>query len=299
MKKFLLNIVLFFLAFLILDKLFGVYFDYLNSHAKGGDTANQYYICKQTHDDILIFGSSRANHHYVTSIIEDSLRMSCYNCGKDGNGIILHYGRYKLLTERYTPKLIIYDLVAAFDIEYNDNLRYLDQLKPYADESIIIKLFNDISPTEKYKLYSKTYRYNTKFIQMIGDNIMPQQTSLKGYKPIYNTMNYEPKISRDTDIHKSDSIKLKYLEDFIKDAQNKGIKLVFMISPQYKAKSSSAYNSAKKIIQRYNVPLFDFLADPQIAYNRKYFSDTFHLNSNGAETYTNEIIKYIKSQLEK
>lgn len=297
MKKFLINIVLFFLTFFIIDNLSGVCFDYLNSHAKGGDTANQYYICKQTHDDILIFGSSRANHHYVTSIIEDSLKMSCYNCGKDGNGIILHYGRYKLLTERYTPKLIIYDLVAAFDIEYNDNLRYLDQLKPYANESIIVKLFNDISPTEKYKLYSKIYRYNTKFIQMIGDNIMPQQASIKGYKPIYNIMNYEPKIPHNANVHKTDSIKLKYLEDFIKDVQKKGIKLVFMISPQYKAESSSAYNSAKKIIQKYNIPLFDFLSDSQIAYNRKFFSDTFHLNNNGAETYTNKIIKCIKNQL--
>ena len=295
MKTFLSNIILFFIAFIILDKLSGVGFDYLNSHAKGGDTAHQYYICKQSNDDILILGSSRANHHYVSSIIEDSLRMSCYNCGADGNGIFLHYGRYKLITERYTPKLIIYDLVTAFDIEANDNLKYLEQLKQYAYTPSIRELFNSISTTEKYKLQSKIYQYNTKFIQMIGDNINPQQTSFKGYKPIYNTMNYEPKILHDTNNNiKIDSLKLKYLEYLIKDTQQKGIKLIFMISPQYKAKSSLAYEPAKRIIRKYNIPIFDFLTNPHISYNKKFFSDPFHLNNNGAEAYTKEILKVLQ-----
>ena len=37
-----------------------------------------------TNEDILIFGSSRALHHYNPQIIEDSLGMTCYNVGSGG-----------------------------------------------------------------------------------------------------------------------------------------------------------------------------------------------------------------------
>ena len=297
MKRFFYYMILFFIAIFAIDKLSGICFDYLNSHAKGGDTANQYYICKKSNENILIFGSSRANHHYIPSIIEDSLNTSCYNCGTDGNGIILHYGRYKLITERYTPQLIIYDLVTDFDIIQNDNLKYLDQLKQYYNEADLTELFNDVSPTEKYKLYSNLYQYNTKFIQMLSDNISPQQSVFKGYKPIYNTMNYEPKSANSTTEIKADSIKLKYIEKLIQDTQQKGIKLVFMISPFYNAKNTEAFEPVKKIIEKYNLTLYDFYSDEEITSNKNLFGDPSHMNDKGAQIYTKKIIPLLKHEL--
>ena len=46
-----------------------------------------------TKADLLVFGSSRANHHYVPEVFEDSLKLTFYNTGKDGSGIFitLHY----------------------------------------------------------------------------------------------------------------------------------------------------------------------------------------------------------------
>lgn len=288
MKRFIGYVFLFFIAVCCIDRLAGICFDYLNSHAKGGDTANQYYICKQSDEDILIFGSSRANHHYVPSIIEDSLNRSCYNCGKDGNGILLHYGRYKLITERYTPKLIVYDLVDAFDICRNDNLKYLEQLKQYYKEAGLMELFDDVSAMERYKLPSKLYQYNTKFIQMIGDNIKPQQQVIQGYKPIYGMMDYEPDAIQSVAVE-ADSLKLKYIEKLIVDTQQKGIKLVFMISPFYKASSSDSYDSVKELIKKYDVPFYDFYADEEMSRDKNLFSDPSHLNDKGARAFTEKV----------
>lgn len=53
------------------------------------------YIANKATDDIIILGSSSATHHYVLQIIEDSLGLSCYNCGEEGNGVVLAYGRLK------------------------------------------------------------------------------------------------------------------------------------------------------------------------------------------------------------
>lgn len=298
MKRFICYMALFLGLILLIDRLSGICFDYLNSHAIGGDTANQYYVCKQTDEDILIFGSSRANHHYIPSIIEDSLDVSCYNCGIDGNGILLHYGRYRLITDRYTPKIIIYDLVTAFDISQNDNLKYLDQLKQYHDEAGIIDLFDDVSPMERYKLYSKLYQYNTKFIQMLSDNIRPQQLVIKGYKPIYKTMDYEPKAQEPgKKVLTVDSLKLKYLEKLIMDTQTKGIRLIFMISPNYKAKSSVEFDAAKEIIARYGLPLYDFYSDEEISFDKSLFGDSFHMNDKGAQTFTRKIIPILREYI--
>lgn len=65
------------------------------------------FISDEVDANILIFGSSRAAHHYVPSILSDSLDMSCYNCGMDGNGIIYGYGKLKTITARYYPKIVI------------------------------------------------------------------------------------------------------------------------------------------------------------------------------------------------
>ena len=83
------------------------------------------FISDEVDANILIFGSSRAAHHYVPSILSDSLDMSCYNCGLDGNGIIYGYGKLKTITARYYPKIVILDIQPTFDLFTNDNCKYL------------------------------------------------------------------------------------------------------------------------------------------------------------------------------
>ena len=63
--------------------------DYMYFHAKGSSIREMNDVCLDNQYDVLIMGSSRAHHHYVPEIISDSLGLSCYNTGKDGNGIIL------------------------------------------------------------------------------------------------------------------------------------------------------------------------------------------------------------------
>ena len=93
MKKYLIKIGLFFLLVAIVDVAVGKTFSYLLDHVKGGDNGRNNYICDSLRTDILVFGSSRAIHHYNPLILTDSLGLSCYNCGQDGNGSILNYAR--------------------------------------------------------------------------------------------------------------------------------------------------------------------------------------------------------------
>lgn len=84
MRNFLIKSAIFLTLCGLLDFGLGKIFGYLTVHATGGYTKRDNLISDEVDANILIFGSSRAAHHYVPSILSDSLDMSCYNCGLDG-----------------------------------------------------------------------------------------------------------------------------------------------------------------------------------------------------------------------
>lgn len=299
MKNFIFKILLLIVFLLIIDKSIGIIFQFMQHHSKGGDTGRMEYIVNRMNQDILIFGSSRAIHHYNPQIIEDSLQMSCYNCGKDGHGIIFSYGMYRLFKDRYVPKAIIYDVIDIFDlINEDNNEKYLDELRYYYNKPGIDSIFINVDKNEKYKMISQMRRYNYKFIQVASDYISPKQQDIKGYRPLEGTIKYKP--IKNNNSNKSiqyDNFKLEYFKLFIKDCKEKGTKLIFMVSPQYKGEKKQSYEAIIQLAKEENIPFFDHYNDNEISSNKKYFKDSMHLNKYGAEKYTKKIINEIKSYL--
>lgn len=297
MKKIFFKILLLVFILIVIDGLVGYLFNYLQYHSKGGDTGRMVYIANNMNEDILIFGSSRAIHHYDPKIIEDSLHMSCYNCGRDGNGIIFSYGMYRLFRDRYTPKIIIYDIIAIFDlINEGNNEKYLDWLRYFYERPGIDSIFMEIDETEKYKMLPKMRRYNGKFIQIASDYIKPQQSDIKGYRPVNDIMKYEPTKTNQTlkQNIQYDNTKLKYFKKLIDDCKRKGTQLIFMVSPIYKGDKDSAYEAIIRLAESEKIPFFYHYNDKEISFNREYFYDSAHMNKNGAECYTKKIIDEIR-----
>lgn len=296
MKKFIINIVIFVCLIVTCDVLLGFGFKYLSAHAKGGDTGRNYYICHQLENDIIIFGSSRAIHHYDPIILEDSLGVSCYNCAKDGNGIIMMYGIYKMITERYQPKVLIYDLTAGFDLLAGDNNKFLGGLKYNYDCNHIDSIFWNVDPLERYKMVAQTYRYNSDFLQLMMDNIHPLRSDNNGYRPVDRTMTYEPKYDNipDTITYQYGELKMYYIKKLIADCKAKGTKIIFYISPMYGANSDREYGPIIDYCMRNNIPIFNHYCDKKYVSNKSYFYDSFHMNRTGATEYTKEVAAEVK-----
>ena len=177
MRNFLIKSAIFLTLCGLLDFGLGKIFGYLTVHATGGYTKQDNFISDEVDANILIFGSSRAAHHYVPSILSDSLDMSCYNCGLDGNGIIYGYGKLKTITARYYPKIVILDIQPTFDLFTNDNCKYLAPLRPYYQYPGVDSLFWDINPSERWKMMSNSYRFNSKFLSILMDNLSDRAVS--------------------------------------------------------------------------------------------------------------------------
>jgi hypothetical protein len=296
MQKFLLKTTLFFVLIAIIDVFSGKIFAYLIEHAKGGDNWRNNYICNSVNDDILIFGSSRAMHHYNPIIISDSLKLSCYNCGQDGNGVILNEARYQLILQRYKPKLLVYDVHPGFDLlVQGDNHKYFKWLKAYYDRTGIPEVFESVDSTEKYKMLSRMYRYNSNCTQIVSDYIHPiAEKGINGYIPKnieFDTMKVR-KGAIEHQIPVFDSLKISYIEKMVEEST--GTKIVFVVSPYWNGTDTIPFQPIRDICKEKNIPFLDFSNNPKYVHNNTFFYDGSHLNARGADEYTKDFIIELK-----
>lgn len=297
MKKFLLKIVLFFAIVALVDFATGKLFRYVQANKAGGRTGAEWYACRESNEDIIIMGSSRASHHYVPQILTDSLGMSCFNAGQDGNGIILQYGRWKMILERYAPKVLIYDITPGFDLGKNDNMAYIDRLKPFCDDSEVKKYVANIFPMERWKLISQMYRFNYKFLEMVSDCAQNGDDKQKGYIPLNGQIRKE--VVRESSMPKPcqmqfDDIKLHYLECLAQECKDSGTKLILVASPYFKGGSydEEIFMPVCEMADKYGFRFYYFV-ESEFANNQKLFKDSHHLNDEGAKVFTTELIRHI------
>lgn len=298
MKKFLINIAIFFAIVAAVDFSLGYVFHCLQARA-GGRTGAEYYACKKSSEDVIIMGSSRASHHYVSKIITEKTGMSCFNAGQDGNGIIMQYGRWLMISERYIPKFIIYDVSHDFDLNVNDNMTYIDRLKPFCNDEEVKDYISRIFPIEKYKTLSKMYSYNYKFIEMAFDYLRNDDyRAAAGYLPLNGHIKQEVverKQRAKNNTLNADEVKLYYLEQLVKEAKEKGTKVVFVVSPYWKGGyyALTAYDKVKDLANSYDAPFVEYL-NSKLCEEADCFEDSYHLNDKGARMFTENIVSYLR-----
>ena len=298
MKKFLIKVITFFVFVTAIDCIAGIVFSYLSDHAKGGMTRRDNYICNELNTDILLCGSSRCVHHYNPAIISDSLGLSCYNSGQDGNGVILLYGRLQMIKSHHEPKLIIYDITPGFDLLMgDDNHRYLTWLKPHYNREGIPEIFQSVDKTERIKMLSNMYRYNSHFIELAVDYFYPIiNADDNGFVPIDKEMD-KTKIRKGNDLveknYEFDPLKLDYIEEF---AEEVGDRLVFVVSPIWYGMDSAQLKPLIELCANRNIKLIDFSNNPKYVHNDLFYKDGSHLNARGADEFTRDLIGELKNR---
>lgn len=297
MKRFIIKLVTFAILLAAVDTTSGFVFDYMVKNAKGGVFKQHNYINNELTSDIIFLGSSRCMHHYVTQMIEDSLGLSCYNCGMDGMGIPFMYARYKMIAERCKPKYVFYDVCDSYDLIIDPsapNTRNLKWLKPFYNQADNSQVFSDLDSNSKYKMQSKLYRWNSNFFRLLQESLKSNYAFDKGYVPLYGELSEDYRVSNNQGSVEVDSFKINYWRKFIETLKMDNVQLVLLCSPTWGNRSDKTYNAIFEIAKEYDITVLNHSTDPRFVFNREYFVESWHLNDKGAHAYTSCVISEIK-----
>ena len=301
LPSLLFKTVLFLCILFILDFVFGNILRNLYSNQKPGEIYRINYSMDSTRADILIFGSSTANHHYIPQIFNKRMHLSCYNTGKDNELILYNYAILKAVLLRYTPKIVVLDFNRdEFEVKEGSYDRLSALIPYYKSHPEIRKIIELRSPYEKYKMISHIYPYNSLIFTMIMGAIESHKERKKideqnGYVPL-NESCYTDLI-QDTSYGSTnfDSLKINTLESFIEDCRQSNVKLYIVISPLLiqSLHENPSVKKVEEIANKYNVCVYNFTNSPLFVNKLLFAGNGTHLNDNGAKIFTNLIIDSI------
>lgn len=250
--------------------------------------------------EILIFGSSRAQHDLYSDIIQDSLKRSAFNLGYRGCNIDFQLFLLKaVLKHNKKPKIIILtiDEDSEFLKEKTLQFRYdkLYSLVKYQEITNELIFRKEISPFavglfsarigwEQFLKPKAITRYEnwTK-----AGTVLLDFTAADFDKKIKQSKKYNPKLEL--------AERLVSFAEFINICKENKIKLYVLVPPNFAVQNKGfVYRVHHLLIDKKtefyseNSPLFK---------DSNYFSDRSHLNKIGAIEYTNQILKKLKVKL--
>lgn len=269
-----------------------------------GDAGKTYFSLYDVNTPIVIVGSSRASHHYVTEMIEDSLKMPAYNVAIDGCFFSYNSCVINSILDRYTPKLIIWE--NGNEYLYDSISDPLESLYPYysQNECVMCAIKEELPWAEYMRLNSNLYRYNSKIHRILTRYVTRHSFvdgTIKGYEPspkkqLKKQLELEKEELESTTLSKS---KIERFRSTLERAQTMGVRIVVVDSPKYKLRTYENLSASKmqEICERYGALYLD---NSQIAFfldHPELFNDAVHLNDDGAKIYTslflNEINHYL------
>ncbi len=290
------------------DRLLGVVLERMFYMQHHGDDAVTRYTLDSANQDLLIFGSSRASHHYHTRMLESELGLSVYNCGRDEMGISYTTVVLPLVYRRHTPRFIIVEVLPVELAHHGRDLS--DQhistvLLPFANR--YPSLWEGVAYAGKDEVYksavSKVYPYNSK----IGAFIQNTYTTLghktdRGYEPLYNvidsaryTKSYWNNFSKSVGV---DPELARRFTAVLDTAAAHGTQVFVMSSPFYFPQDLSrneSFRALREISAAHGAIFMDWSFDPRFVRHPRLFNDDLHLNDSGARLYTRIIADTLKS----
>ncbi len=243
MRRIIKNIFLLIFTIAIVDITFGFTFKkYIFDKTLSGENGGSlnYLLTKKKNVDFLIFGTSRAKHHFNPDSLFDT-HLEGYNAGINGTGGII-YNTVLLdlcIHHNVNPKLIILQLdVMDFCDASNNYSSDLIFLYPFYNES---KVLRDFVAKDGWKetllAHSNLYRFNGKLYN-IAFNFLKKNSVVdnNGFVPligVIDTTKLAIRAAKCTTIDKNNK-QLDALNQFYNMCTNNKIELKIVLPPSYK-----------------------------------------------------------------
>lgn len=265
--------------------------------------------------DVMIFGSSIANHSCNPQILTNSLKLSSYNAGVRGQSVFFAQAIQEVVLERYKPKVMILLLEPYILYERPDFYDRLADLSPYYRKEPAIREIMTLSEKNdfkyKYFSYSNLIVFNSTILHILKYRLRPQ-ADIRGHLPMYDAITpvtiaqiekerkgeYTPEIMQSLEI---DTNVYRSLEKFFSNAQEANIPILCVFAPEIRYADYSKDESFKLINElaiKYKVKTMDYNNHPDFTYQYHYWGDNVHLNNKGADYFTSLLATDIKDILQ-
>lgn len=249
-----------------------------------------YYGAEMATEDMLIIGASRATHHYIPAMLQDSLGLSVRNLGKDGAYLYCQICQVRLILDRYTPKYLIWDVnddYLSHNLDWGDFIEISDYF-PYRLNDFSTAIINEMGPHQHLFLHANLYRYNSKLPEYLFA-FVSGRNSQSGYVPLPAGQQFTPKKTHTKVPDNIHPLKTRLLEEMLLFCQEKGCRVLLVTSPSLAddgVQQTKQYETLVNMARRLSIPYFNYHTDPRFFNDLSLFRDTDHLNERGAALYT-------------
>ena len=305
LSRFCITVLIILISVVVVDIVIGKVMDWmLPQISNQGDTGKTYFSLYDVKSPIVVVGSSRASHHYVTQIIEDTLGVPAYNVARDGCFFSYNCCVVNSILDRYSPKMIIWE--NGTDYLFNGFDDPLENLYPYYERNkwVTSAIHEELPWTEYARLSSRIYQYNSVIHRILmryhGKNTFKDETE-KGYLPL------QPKTLRKAlelkpTVYNYTGLSLTKIDRFgatLSRAKEKGVKVVVIDSPMYRISDENNESAVemRKICKMHGALFLNNSQLPEFIKHPEYFNDVTHMNTIGAIPYTKFVLKQIKGYL--
>lgn len=302
MRNFLTKILVFCFLFFIVEK--AAYFLLRIRPSFEVDKRIEWMLEGQLNKDILVLGPSSGSRNILAGMMEDSLNMSAYNLADySANIVYSNFIFQTYLKFNEAPKLLCLSVSSSIELQdykIKSPLIYReDKLIPYlkyrdVNEEFIRRGKHSFITRFMYSPRLRMSHFNFKEKSTTYfDTILPC-----GSKPIlypYERQGITYLDSIGVYNEKEDvPEKVAALRSIIDTCETKGIKLLILIPPFYRAFDVLAFNHLQGFESDFcEVVSYDTLDSRYL--DTAYYYDWCHLNIDGAIVYTNELIQYIRT----
>ena len=263
--------------------------------------------------DILVLGSSRAQHHFDPRILSRFTKKSAYNIGLDGTGIDLQAALFfTYLRHNQKPEFLILSLdIPNLARRLDSSVYHPGQYVAYLEEpSLFLALKQHNSEWSLYKRFpfigiakfispltsgNEQLRYEA--IRSLLKRPLPESL-FNGFAPVDKNWTAEfddyKKQHPNGMTYEIYPENIKTIHALLMRCKQSGINLILVYSPEYYENQLLTNNRQDIILiyegiaKEFNIPFWDY-SDSVISHEKGNFYNSQHLNVRGASRFTEDL----------
>jgi hypothetical protein len=266
--------------------------------------------------NVLIQGDSRAWVQISPKIIDSVLHVQSYNLGIDGHNFKMQQARYQIYRKYNSKPKMIIQILGLNTLRQRKDLYNSQQFLPFIWDKDIRNCIMEYEgfnfgdyyiPAFRYLKSNLTEQVEIGFYEFLNLKHY-ENTRYKGFRS--RTLAWD---STFAEFKKANPKGVKFevsqsvtnlLDKFVAQCVENKIDIVLVYAPEYIESQSIILNRSQiiqtfaSISKKYNVLYMDYSSD-SICFYKKYFYNSQHLNSLGADLFSKKLATDLKNKMNK